>query len=696
MKSFLIGNDISVRWRITDCEGNPVGLTGRNLRLFVIDRGGSTEIKDFSSVNSTVMFTHYGKDQEYTGVVSLRLVENMGEKGMKTIGECRAYNITGDSCCATGGFCDGISVELTSEVETGAPGYSAYEVACMNGFEGSEQEWLETLKGDSAYAVAVEQGFEGTKGEWLASLKGDKGDTSKKGVDYFTTEDIASLDIPKKVSQLENDSKYVTGTQLSDSVAAQKKYADESAESKIQAHDSSESAHYFLRQQIGLKVDKRAGYALSKNDFTDALKKKLDSLENYDDSAVRNLIGAVQRQLDTLVDGDTQGVIDSFNEIESFLQGITETETLTGLLEELKSQLQTQIDGKVSKEEGKGLSANDFTDEDKEKLDSLQNYDDTTVGNLIKGLEQDIDNLQSHKQDTLVSGTNIKTINGKSILGPGNMTLDLSLYKVVESLPETDIDPNKIYLVLNTSGEDGNEYTEYVYLIDTWEELGTYKATVDLTPYLKKEDAAQTYLSKTDASATYATKTELGGKVDKVEGTGLSTNDYTNEEKGKVAKLQPFSIGVIEQLSTSSSQQEIEAALGCTCDELAAAILAGRPILITDGTAYSPVVVASVTDSLITMRLKEPTFYGLLGVEIYCMLGKSGGTWAFTTFSLSQMLSAENIADNLTTESYMGNYVLSANQGKVLKDMVDSLEASMASQLGDVQGILEKINNETL
>ena len=189
---------------------------------------------------------------------------------------------------------------------------------------------------------------------------------------------------------------------------------------------------------------------------------------------------------------------------------------------------------------------------------------------------------------------------------------------------------------------------------------------------------------------------DMPNKVDKVEGKGLSTNDYTNEEKGKVAKLQPFHIGVIEQLSTSSSQQEIEAALGCTCDELAAAILAGRPILITDGTAYSPVVVASATDSLITMRLKEPTFYGLLGVEIYCMLGKSGGTWAFTTFSLSQMLSAENIADNLTTESYMGNYVLSANQGKVLKDMVDSLEASMASQLGDVQGILEKINNETL
>ena len=35
--------------------------------------------------------------------------------------------------------------------------------------------------------------------------------------------------------------------------------------------------------------------------------------------------------------------------------------------------------GKVDKEEGKGLSSNDYTDDDKEKLDGLSNYDDTEV-----------------------------------------------------------------------------------------------------------------------------------------------------------------------------------------------------------------------------------------------------------------------------------------------------------------------------
>lgn len=41
------------------------------------------------------------------------------------------------------------------------------------------------------------------------------------------------------------------------------------------------------------------------------------------------------------------------------------------------------IDGKVSKEPGKGLSHNDFTDAEKSKLAGLENYDDTEVRELI-------------------------------------------------------------------------------------------------------------------------------------------------------------------------------------------------------------------------------------------------------------------------------------------------------------------------
>ena len=71
----------------------------------------------------------------------------------------------------------------------GQNGLSAYQIAVNNGFVGTEQEWLASLKGRdgqngqvilgndglSAYQIAVNNGFVGTEQEWLASLKGADG-----------------------------------------------------------------------------------------------------------------------------------------------------------------------------------------------------------------------------------------------------------------------------------------------------------------------------------------------------------------------------------------------------------------------------------------------------------------------------------------------------------------------------------------
>ena len=106
--------------------------------------------------------------------------------------------------------------------EKGKDGKSAYEIAVEHGFVGTETEWLESLKGvdgkdgcdgrngadglpgrdgidgtdgKSAYIIAVEHGFSGTENEWLQSLKGADG---RDGVtpdmsDYATKADIAEL-----------------------------------------------------------------------------------------------------------------------------------------------------------------------------------------------------------------------------------------------------------------------------------------------------------------------------------------------------------------------------------------------------------------------------------------------------------------------------------------------------------------------
>ena len=52
---------------------------------------------------------------------------------------------------------------------------------------------LEFIQGKSAFEVAVINGFSGTEAEWLASLKGAKGDTPKKGIDYYTEAEKQAL-----------------------------------------------------------------------------------------------------------------------------------------------------------------------------------------------------------------------------------------------------------------------------------------------------------------------------------------------------------------------------------------------------------------------------------------------------------------------------------------------------------------------
>lgn len=94
---------------------------------------------------------------------------------------------------------------------------------------------------------------------------------------------------------------------------------------------------------------------------------------------------------------------------------------------------------------------------------------------------------------------NVKTINGKSIIGSGNLTLsdigiDGNIVEIVTSLPDlATAKSNKMYLVpVENSSEANNTYAEYVKINkdnkDSWEKLGEWKAEIDLTPYSKKVD----------------------------------------------------------------------------------------------------------------------------------------------------------------------------------------------------------------
>ena len=121
------------------------------------------------------------------------------------------------------------------------------------------------------------------------------------------------------------------------------------------------------------KVDKVSGKDLSTNDFTDAYKQQIDDNK----TAIETLNG----------DSSVVGSVDS--KVSTAYSNAT-------------SYTDTECAKKVDKISGKGLSTNDFTDELKTKLDNLENYDDTALGNRVTANENAITVLNG---DTTVNGS---------------------------------------------------------------------------------------------------------------------------------------------------------------------------------------------------------------------------------------------------------------------------------------------------
>lgn len=103
------------------------------------------------------------------------------------------------------------------------------------------------------------------------------------------------------------------------------------------------------------KVDKVSGKQLSTEDFTSALKTKLEGLSNYDDTELSEALSTLRGDFDKLVSGDTTTAIKTFNEVISFLDGITDTQDLESII----ASIEQQIAGKYTKPSG-GIPASDL------------------------------------------------------------------------------------------------------------------------------------------------------------------------------------------------------------------------------------------------------------------------------------------------------------------------------------------------
>ena len=104
------------------------------------------------------------------------------------------------------------------------------------------------------------------------------------------------------------------------------------------------SKGYATTSALNDKVDKVSGKGLSTEDFTSALKAKLEGLSNYDDTTLANAVSGLETRLNTLVSGDASTAIESFNEIMAFLDGIKDTQDLASIIASIEQQIASKQD----------------------------------------------------------------------------------------------------------------------------------------------------------------------------------------------------------------------------------------------------------------------------------------------------------------------------------------------------------------
>lgn len=118
--------------------------------------------------------------------------------------------------------------------------------------------------------------------------------------------------------------------------------------------------------------------------------------------------------------------------------------------------------------------------------------------------------------------------------------IDRTLFVPVVSLPTSNIDATKIYLLPIESDDETNTFEEYIYT-GKWERLG--KAAISLDGYLTISAAQETYLTKEDASALYQPK-----------GTYLTEHqDITGKADASVVYTKEFVDALISQFETRLS-----------------------------------------------------------------------------------------------------------------------------------------------
>lgn len=194
------------------------------------------------------------------------------------------------------------------------------------------------------------------------------------------------------------------------------------------------------------------------------------------------------------------------------------------LLNMHSKDLDTQREGiyrlfehKVDKIAGKGLSANDFTNEDKAKLEDIENQAQRNRVNSVNGLEGNVQitlaGLGFNENNFVKPSQTYSKEEINRLVDNVNTSRFKGVYKTLQEVPKP-YDGNSMYLV-----GASEPYAIYALISDRLQKIGA--TNTDLSGYVLKAD----YNREKDTF------------VRKENGKGLSSNDFTTALKNKLETL---------------------------------------------------------------------------------------------------------------------------------------------------------------
>lgn len=457
----------------------------------------------------------------------------------------------------------------------GIQGLSAYQVAVQHGFEGTEDEWLISLKGEKGETgpkgdkgdpgekgATGERGPVGPKGEQgeqgIQGIQGPQGEPGPQGPKGDTGSGLnikGELDSESQLPQegVSGDTWLISGNLYvyvgeNGNIESNPKWSNvgsiqgpagpqgpvgpkgEQGEPGPKGEPGAYGAPGIQGPkgdpgQKGEKGDPGSDASVTKQNVETVLTGDITS-HNHDSRYISKSNTSTYTPT-----ADYHPATKKY--VDDTVAAVDVTEQISGKAD--KTYVDSKLDTKVDKEEGKGLSTNDYSDNDRQKVSNIVDYVTTmrsTTSMNTMGLSLDKKNVITGSIYT----TRSITFNSASSKSAGVLTasyfekLDAlpsaeeldqkintaigSVYRVkgsvanYEALPKDNVTIGDVYNLEDT----GANYVATSTTPD-WDKLSE---TVDLNGYLTKTDAASTYQPKgnylTSVPEEYVTETELNAK----------------------------------------------------------------------------------------------------------------------------------------------------------------------------------------